>query len=460
MTDLIPFYPITLRKAKYFFRAILLFASINIGFAQNFTQSPYSKLGIGEPFFQGFAQQMGLGYQSQAYRDQLSFAISNPASYSALQKTSYQFGAFANTGKIADNTISQNVYNASLAYLSMAFQINKKKDWGVAFGILPYSSTGYTIKNDIDSSFGRFSEYYEGKGGVTRAFVGTGKKVGRALSLGLNTSYLFGKKEIGEALVYDNTTPYVSYRNSVTNYLGGFHFQGGAQLVLDSFNMKTWGARLFKRLKMQHIVGVTYEAQGNLNSSSDYFTRSVFNGQNSGFTKDTILLTTDVQGDVTLPSSLAFGYMLQPNDNRWRLGFEYRMINAASFSSSLSQDKLINYQRWSLGGSFIPAKDMSAKGNFLSRTEYRMGIHGGNTGILIKDTEINEIGINLGFGFPLRVRTVNEEFRYEFVYSRLNLNFEYIQKGTLNNNLIKENYLRLTVGVSLNDKWFNRRKIE
>ncbi len=53
--------------------------------------------------------------------------------------------------------------------------------------------------------------------------------------------------------------------------------------------------------------------------------------------------------------------------------------------------------------------------------------------------------------------------KYFFNYSnflRLNLGFEYGQKGNTNMGLIKENYYGINIGLSFNDVWFKRRKFE
>ena len=45
-------------------------------------------------------------------------------------------------------------------------------------------------------------------------------------------------------------------------------------------------------------------------------------------------------------------------------------------------------------------------------------------------------------------------------FSNINLGIELGQRGTKDSGLIKENFLRLSVGLSLNDKWFTKRKFD
>ena len=65
-------------------------------------------------------------------------------------------------------------------------------------------------------------------------------------------------------------------------------------------------------------------------------------------------------------------------------------------------------------------------------------------------TSIDDFGINLGFGLPMPRQI-----------SSLNLGFEYGQKGTIDNNLIKENYFNIRLSLSLNStNWFKKRQID
>ena len=44
--------------------------------------------------------------------------------------------------------------------------------------------------------------------------------------------------------------------------------------------------------------------------------------------------------------------------------------------------------------------------------------------------------------------------------SNANLGFEIGQRGTKNSNLIQENFISLQLSLSLNDRWFQKRKFD
>ncbi len=78
---------------------------------------------------------------------------------------------------------------------------------------------------------------------------------------------------------------------------------------------------------------------------------------------------------------------------------------------------------------------------------YRAGIRFEDTGLKIKNESINEFGISFGVGLPVG--------RF---FSNANLGIEIGKRGTTNQNLIEENFINFQISLSLNDRWFVKRK--
>jgi hypothetical protein len=70
-----------------------------------------------------------------------------------------------------------------------------------------------------------------------------------------------------------------------------------------------------------------------------------------------------------------------------------------------------------------------------------------NTGLKINDESINEFGISFGVGLPVGK-----------LFSNANLGFEYGKRGTTSQNLVQENFFNFQLSLSLNDRWFVKRK--
>ena len=86
--------------------------------------------------------------------------------------------------------------------------------------------------------------------------------------------------------------------------------------------------------------------------------------------------------------------------------------------------------------------------SYLKRMTYRLGFSHQKLPYEVNNEAINEFGINFGVSLPVRN------------YSSFDLAFELGQRGTSNQNLIKENYFQVFLGVTFNDKWFLRRKFD
>ncbi len=75
------------------------------------------------------------------------------------------------------------------------------------------------------------------------------------------------------------------------------------------------------------------------------------------------------------------------------------------------------------------------------------GCVGGNTYIEINNQPIKEFGISFGLGLPFRRSK-----------SMLNFAFEFGNKGTVENDLVQENFFKFTFGLSIYERWFVKNK--
>ena len=103
-----------------------------------------------------------------------------------------------------------------------------------------------------------------------------------------------------------------------------------------------------------------------------------------------------------------------------------------------------------LGGYYVP--NFAALSGIFNRISYRAGLRYDQSGLVVNGKEINNFGITFGFGIPI-VGTGTDRF------SNLNLGFELGRRGTRAADLLEESYLNVSIGLSLNDRWFIKRKI-
>jgi hypothetical protein len=153
------------------------------------------------------------------------------------------------------------------------------------------------------------------------------------------------------------------------------------------------------------------------------------------------------KGSMITPSKLTFGLGFGES-KKWLLGAQYSTRDAADFRNtynSFSNVSFEKYQKISLGGYYIP--NYNSFTSYAKRLVYRGGLKFEKTGLMVNAESINDIGLTLGLGFPVTGS-----------FSNVNLGFELGKKGTTTANLVQENYANFSISLSLNDKWFEKRK--
>jgi len=156
------------------------------------------------------------------------------------------------------------------------------------------------------------------------------------------------------------------------------------------------------------------------------------------------LRNTDLRIPTTFKGGLGFG-----ENKKWFVGGEYSFQKMSEFQNPFLGVENATYQdasSYALGAYFVP-KYNSITG-YLNRVTYRAGLRYDVTGLVVNEQAIDDFGITFGVGLPLGA-----------TFSNVNLGFELGRRGTTKANLVRESYLKVNVGFSLNDKWFIKRKI-
>ena len=110
-------------------------------------------------------------------------------------------------------TENESVKNSTYALRNFTLALPVAKKWGAAFGIMPYSTTGYNITDYQVLDGDSITNNYLGDGSINRVFIGAGcnminKGDTLKLSVGVNASYLFGTLERERNAVFSNSTFY------------------------------------------------------------------------------------------------------------------------------------------------------------------------------------------------------------------------------------------------------------
>jgi len=107
-----------------------------------------------------------------------------------------------------------------------------------------------------------------------------------------------------------------------------------------------------------------------------------------------------------------------------------------------------------IGGQLKPR----LKDTYRSLLAYRAGMFFGDDYVYLNNQKLSTWGITAGVSLPIaNLKDASRRFRTQ--YSIVNLSAEYIKRGN-NNNPINENMFRVSVGFTLSDLWFTKRKYD
>ena len=416
--------------------SICLLFSLAI-FAQESTSSPYSFYGIGDIKFKGSVENRSMGSIS-VLPDSIHINIQNPAQLACLKLTGLALGGtYANT-KSKTETQEAKARRTSLDYMIVGIPVGKV---GIGFGLIPYSSVGYKIgrtayvTNNNNDTIRSIISRYNGIGGVNKVFLGFGYRLTKNINIGGDLQYNFGNIETN-SLQYQTDLQYGSRENNVSD-LRGVNFDLGI----------TYQTKV--NSKYSFFSSLAYTPEAALTSGN---TRNIEIVQLLSTSAVSVIERQNISVEDTkikLPSKLSFGSGFG-EVKKWLVGGEitftqnsvmsnrFTDINGATFENSV---------RYSLGGFFIP--NYNSYSSYYKRIVYRGGVRYENTGLVIQDKSITDFAANIGLGIPL-----------SGTFTNINIGLEIGKRGTKYYNLVEENYINLSVGLSLSDKWFVKRKFD
>jgi hypothetical protein len=421
------------RRIFFIICGIILMFSTNV-FTQTRISSPYSRYGLGDLQNNKYLRNISLGGISYGFRNSNSLNYANPASYTALDTNSFVFETGVNSHfvQLTTNKLSQGTNYTSLSYLIFGFPITKW--WGSSIGLLPYSSVGYKV-SDYESvpEIGKIKYLYEGSGGLNQFYWGHAFEV-KNFSFGFNAAYVFGYLDKTRTVSYPDSVNFLALRLINSTRVNDFLF--------------TYGFQYQKTLKndLKICAGLVFNASSNLNSRRDSLAYRFISVGELESIKDTLVNSGDVKGKIVLPQGLGGGITIGRSDN-WLIGLDYQLQNWEKFSSFGEKDSLKNSWMVSIGTELTPKN--TAVSGYWKRVHYRFGARYNKTYLQLRNNQLSEYAFSFGLGFPLKRSKTS-----------INIGFELGQRGTTENNLIKEQFGRIILNVSIYEFWFYKRRFD
>ncbi len=420
---------------RFKFIFLLLISASTVGFGQT-VRSPYTIQGIGDIQVPALVPNRGMGDLGLSYGSFWHLNNQNPALLVNNGFTTFSMGGVADSRTTSTNTAQQQNTTGTLDYIALGIPVQSGK-WSMSFGVNAYSTVDYNIVT-LDTTTIQDSNLrttFLGEGGLNQLFIASGHRITKELSVGVKASYLFGPIEKETIITVDNTTDIDPA--DVTAFVDRVTYSD----VTVGFGL-SYRKEIKEKLRLN--AGLVYDLQTKL--TGEEFKRiesRIIENDPTPIVSDT--LAFEQSGSITLPQRLGFGISMD-KENKWMIGMDLAIQNWEDYESfDKSAHNLENSYKFAVGGYFIP--DIASVKSYLKRMTYRAGFSYEATPYSLNNEQINEMGFTAGFSFPVKG------------LSTVDLAVKYGIRGKTENNLIREEYFKIYLGVSFNDAPWKKRPI-
>lgn len=412
--------------------------------AQGLGNSPYSALGLGEQYGEANVTNMGMGGLGVSNASPFFLNSQNPALLARRTRfTIFEVGLLGQSRQLAQRNAAQSNFGGNLSYVALAFPISSR--WNSSISLRPYTYVDYQTSQQglIGSPTSYLTQYtYTGRGGLTRASFSNGVRVSKTIYVGAEASFVFGNiisssdSQVG-SLTAQQIPNLMLSRTNRTNYHDLIYRIGAA-----------WRPKLSDTRFLN--LGITYDPQVNVGTSEINIYQQTLSGQpilNGQGQAVSDTLNANESSSVTLPQQLHAGISFEQL-NRFLVGVDVGYQPWSDFRNARSQsENLKNALNLAVGFEFVPKSNSN---KYRDLVTYRAGFQYKQTPYFISGQQLNDMNVSLGLSLPMGSYYVNH----------LNLAIVGGQRGSLTGTQVRERYVRLALGVSLNDWWFRKSVVD
>jgi long-subunit fatty acid transport protein len=285
-----------------------------------------------------------------------------------------------------------------------------------------------------------------GEGGLSEAYFSQGFRVAKDFSIGATASYVFGTidETLSTSLLTgtSGTAPTKVVDRNFVRY-SDFAFRAAAH----------YRFKVAKELALN--VGSVYSFKTNLSGSrSSTQERQDTNGALLGAPTE----NANVSGQTVLPALAQVGLSLD-NEKNWSVSLDVAHQQWSKFQSFHNTAiPLSNTLRVGLGSEITP--DPGSVEHYFRRVSYRAGLSVAQMPYQPGGKALYDRAVSWGFGFPMPSATPLEAttFSLGFTYG-VRGNTDVLNSATGTSN-VQESYIRGQLGVTLNNRWFIKRRLQ
>lgn len=443
-------------STKFILFSFISFFALSLH-AQKYSNTPFSAQGIGETDNLLNPTLSSLGNTQATIIDSTTLNYYNPSSYASLGdgQPIFSVGLSVNSSKFYQSELRSQ--QSLIGINHFAFGLSFAKRFGFCFGLRPFSSKGYELSNNSIVLGDTVVNAYEGSGNYSNLFTGLSFKIinkeKHKFSLGLNTSYFFGK-------MFDQQTTHLYAEN-----IGGIKrsslkikgvkldFGANYQWITSKSTIFTL-AGVYSPTKL-----ITSESVSALIASTDF---------SNELSYDTLSYSV-INKKMQLPSFYQFGFKYDFINNgvnkrlfdatyHLMLTGQFELVNWSQYKGVNDIGGLLNSNRYSLGLQFAPHFDFfdrSKNISWFSKLRYRAGFQYASLPWQMDNVQLFNKSISFGLGLPIVLQKSLSSFNVGCVFG---------QKLNNINTSLREDYFNVSVGFTITpaiyDRWFRKGKID
>lgn len=437
---------------KYLAAAALAVMPLGALAQTNGSNSPYSRYGFGLLGDGGNAFNKGMAGTAYGMRNGTELNTKNPASYAAIDSLSFLFdvGVSLQNGNFSQNGTKTNAKNTSVDYITTGFRMAPRL--GMSIGLVPFSTIGYEITSTKSSlSQDGYSQIeqtntFSGDGGLHEVYAGIGWAPIKPFSLGVNLGYLWGDIE----------------HKSVMNVSGTTNSSTPSTRQTYSADIRTYkvdfGLQYEQRINSKNklTLGVTYGLGHDVNRSAAFYNQRIQSGK--VISGDTLNCRNAFQ----LPHTFGVG-LTWAHNNSLRVGADYTfqkwsnvkfpdVVTLADNSLKYVTQKgfFADMHKVSVGAEYIPNPEGM---RWRQRVRYRAGLSYATSYAKINGNDgPHDFLAAIGVALPI-MNAYNSRSLINF-----SVQYEHVKPKTAG--MITENYIRFSIGLTFNERWFMKWKVD
>ena len=396
---------------------IINFLSLTV-YSQNMN-CPYSIYGIGDIDSKVYNRTSGMGGTGLAIKSSYFLLDNNPAAIAGLTRSFFLVDAGVTAKWVqykgepidADNSKNKDFW---IKRLSLGVKVNNF--WASSIGFNQFSNVNYKLygTKKVEGSATNYLASYEGDGGLNEYHWTNAVSLGKHFSLGVKSSIIAGSINQTEIIADESSGSTVSTK--VQDYFGKPRFQFGT--IYSTATGKKWnisvGGKYIPVVKMTSERTLTVVQDGNAIIEDEFIKNDRF----------------------SLPKTYAAGIAIKHN-NKTTIAADYTYEDWSSLKIKEPGWQMISNNRISAGVEF--SKQAKIMNQLMEKRFFQIGGFYNTAYLQVRNQPIKEFGFTAGMG-----GIIGKGLIYTMA-------LEAGSRGTIQQKLIKENYVQLTFSFSYRD---------